>query len=392
MDAKSEHARNGLGGAAWISSFSLASRSSPICRSHSIACEPLPIAVFGFPGLGDLVRCHSLIQMIAERNPDRPIDLIARRSVVAIGAFMPQIRDTIGDDFRHNYLTMGSRLALAKKLRNRGYGSAYIIQSSFKAALVPFLARIPERIGWADEGRRPLLTRPRFGLRRLPRMVDRMCWLGVADGEEAPAKWPEPRLQVPDFHQTQLKVLRESRPKMAPVVAIAPGSSVLSKNWPVENYAAIARRCVKVGCTVWIVGSSGHRELAAAISECAPARDCLTNSVAELAVTIAAADVFIGNDSGPLHIAAAFGKPSIGVFGSHDIDSKAPINAAVSVVAPELAVAKTSTTEFHWPLLDPVVCCLDRVIEFRENACHDAARPPGGGPSPAGELKNMRCV
>ena len=225
----------------------LASRTSPICRSHSIACEPLPIAVFGFPGLGDLVRCHSLIQMIAERNPDRPIDLIARRSVVAIGAFMPQIRDTIGDDFRHNYLTMGSRLALAKKLRNRGYGSAYIIQSSFKAALVPFLARIPERIGWADEGRLPLLTRPRFGLRRLPRMVDRMCWLGVADGEEAPAKWPEPRLQVPDFHQTQLKVLRESRPKMAPVVAIAPGSSVLSKNWPVENYAAIARRCVKVG-------------------------------------------------------------------------------------------------------------------------------------------------
>ena len=336
---------------------------APTFRTDSKAIEPSPIAVFGFPGLGDLVRCHSLIQMIAERNPDRAIDLIARRSVVEIGAFMPQIRDTIGDDFQHNCLTMGARLALAKELRSKGYRTAYIIQSSFKAAIVPFLARIPERIGWADEGRLPLLTRPRFGLRRLPRMVDRTCWLGIADGEEVPARWPEPRLQVRDCHQDQFKALREGAPRLATIVAIAPGSSHLGKNWPVENYATIARRCVKAGRTVWIVGSSGQRKLAEAISECVPAYDYLTNSVTQLALTIAAADVFIGNDSGPLHIAAAFNKPSIGVFGSSDIDSKAPINAAVNVLVPELAVAKKSTTESYWPSLDPVICCLERVIE-----------------------------
>ena len=202
---------------------------TPIFRTHSIAIEPSPIAVFGFPGLGDLVRCHSLIQMIAERNPDRPIDLIARRSVVKIGAFMPQIRDTIGDDFRHNCLTMRARLALAKELRTKGYRTAYVIQSSFKAAIVPFLALIPERIGWADEGRLPLLTRPRFGLRRLPRMVDRTCWLGIADGEEVPATWPEPGCRYPTRTKLNSKRSEKARPDWHPSSQSRPAPRIRRK-------------------------------------------------------------------------------------------------------------------------------------------------------------------
>src|ERR1700740_767978 len=64
------------------------------------------IAVFGFPGLGDLVRCHSLIRMIAARYPNRPIDMVVRRSVAEIAAFMPEIRDVIEEDFKHNSLDL----------------------------------------------------------------------------------------------------------------------------------------------------------------------------------------------------------------------------------------------------------------------------------------------
>jgi lipopolysaccharide heptosyltransferase II len=322
-----------------------------------------PIAVFGFPGLGDLVRCHSLIQMIAEQYPDRPIDIIARRPAIAIAEFMPEVREAIGEDFQHNRLNPIARLALANKLRERGYGTAYVIPSSFKAALVPFLARIPERIGWSQEFRLPLLTRPRFRMRSLRRMVDRICWLGIPDGQAAPAIWPEPRLRVPASHQAEFEVLVRKAGAISPVVAIAPGSSDPKKNWPVENYAAIARRCVDAGCTVWIVGEVGHRKLAAAIGESASVRDHLTDSLMKLALNIAAADVFVGNDSGPLHIAAAFNKPSVGVFGLTDAASNAPINSVVKVAAPEFAIARKPTTETHWPSLDPVIRRLDRAID-----------------------------
>jgi heptosyltransferase II len=327
-----------------------------------------PIVVIGFPGLGDLVRCHSLIQMIAEQNPGRPIDMIAPRLTAEITEFMPDIREAIGADFQHRRLNPIARLALSNTLRKRHYGTAYIVQSSFKAALVPFLAQIPERIGWAEEFRRPLLTKPRFGMRRRSRMVDRTCWLAVNDDHDVPTSWPEPKLSVPTSLQGEFEALAEKARTMAPVVAIAPGSSDPGKNWPVENYAAIARHCIEAGCAVWIVGASEHRKLAAAIMERAPARDYLTSSLKRLALTIAAADVFVGNDSGPLHIAAAFNKPSIGVFGLTDAAINARINSVVKVAIPEFAIARKSKTEIYWPSLEPVIRRLDRWIESLRRA------------------------
>ncbi len=327
------------------------------------------IVIFGFPGLGDLVRCHSLVRMIAEQNPGRPIDLVARRPTVEIAEFMPEIRRAIGEDFRHRHLSLASRLTLSNELRKGQYGTAYLIQSSFKAALVPLLARIPERIGWAEECRLPLLSSPKFGMRRLSRMVDRTCWLGLTDDFDVPAYWPEPRLRVPLSYQAEFEELVRKAQAKTPVVAIAPGSSDKNKNWPVENYASVALRCIEAGCAVWIVGSKDHRKLAAAIMERAPARDYLADSVKRLALTIAAADIFVGNDSGPLHIAAAFDKRTIGIFGLTDSALNAPINSVVKAVIPELAIARKAKAEVHWPSLEPVFRQLDRAIDAVRMEC-----------------------
>jgi heptosyltransferase-2 len=256
-----------------------------------------------------------------------------------------------------------ARLRLAKTLRERGYSAAYVVPSSFKAALVPFFAGIPKRIGWCEEFRLPLLTHARFRMRRLERIVDRICWLGIADGESAPEVWPEPRLRVPLAHGAEFERLKQKAKTAAPVVAIAPGSSDHNKNWPVENYAAIARRCVDAGCTVWIVGAVAHRKLAAVIGDGVPVRDHLTDSLTTLTLNIAAADIFVGNDSGPLHIAAAFEKPSVGVFGLTEPSSNAPINNVVKIAVPEFAIARSPTSKIKWPSLEPVIRRLDRAIE-----------------------------
>ncbi|MEI9804942.1 MAG: lipopolysaccharide heptosyltransferase II [Pseudolabrys sp.] len=329
----------------------------------NIARTESAVAVFGFSGLGDLVRCHSLIRLIADRYPSRPIDLIVRRPMADIAAFMPEVRGAIGEDFRHSRLSPLARLKLVSELRSRDYGIAYIIPSSFKAALVPFLARIPERVGWSQEFRRPLLTRPKFRMRRLARMVDRICWLGIEEGQDPPQFWPEPRLAVPNSLRTQFDIVAASAQANAPAIAIAPGSTDTNKNWAVENFAAIARHCVDAGCTVWIVGATEHRELAAAIGQSAPVRDLLTDSLTQLALHLAAADIFVGNDSGPLHVAAAFNKPSIGVFGLTDAAFNAPINDVVKVAIPEFAIVRRSGRDVHWPTLEPVIRRLDRVIE-----------------------------
>jgi heptosyltransferase-2 len=353
----------------------------PTQRSRTIRSEDSPIVVFGFPGLGDLVRCHSLIQLIAAQNPGRPIDLVARRSVVELGEFMPEVRDAIADDFQHNRLSLVARLKLAKDLRERGYGTAYVVPSSFKAALVPFFAGIPQRIGWCEELRLPLLTHARYRMRRLERIVDRICCLGSEEGHDAPEVWPEPRLRVPEAHSAEFERLAQKAKAAAPVVAIAPGSSDDNKNWPVENYAAIARRCVDAGCTVWTVGAIAHRRLAAVIGDNAPVRDHLTDSLTTLTLNIAAADIFVGNDSGPLHIAAAFEKPSVGVFGHTEPSSNAPINNVVKVAVPEFAIARYPTSEIKWPSLEPVIRRLDRAIEAarRNYNCGSSAAGSASG-------------
>jgi heptosyltransferase-2 len=170
-------------------------------------------------------------------------------------------------------------------------------------------------------------------------------------------------LQVPlSLHDEFEKIAQKAR-QAAPVVAICPGSTDPRKNWPVRNYAEIARRCSEAGCGVWIVGATEHRYLAAEIMANAPARDHLTSSLRKLALTIAAADIFVGNDSGPLHVAAAFGKPCIGVFGLTDAALNAPINAGVKVAAPEFSIARKSIDEIHWPSIESVAGRLDGAIE-----------------------------
>lgn len=325
--------------------------------------------------------------MISERHPGRPIDIVARRSSAEIATFMPEIRDAIGETFAHNSLSPRARLALAAALRKRRYGTAYLIQSSFKSALVPFLAGIPERIGWSDEGRLALLTKPRFGLRRLPRMVDRVCRLGLADGHDRDIRWPEPRLEIPPALSAQFDALVRKARATGPVIALAPGSAHGYKNWPIANFAAIAKRCAELGWTVWLVGARRDEALAHDICKRAPAHDCFSESLTQLALTIAAADVFIGNDSGPLHLAAAFGKPCVGIFGHTDIDSKVPINAGVKAVTPDRAVAQMSRADVHWPSIERVSRCLDEVLASRPDRSYaEVALSPAAPPVKAENL------
>ena len=155
------------------------------------------IAVFCYPSLGDAVVTHSLIRMIRARFPAAPIDLVARAPGVDVAALMPEVRAGILEGGGHGRLALGERLRLAGRLREGGYGRAYVVSRGWKAALTATLAGIPERVGWFGELRWGLITDMHFADLHLPRSVDRTCSLGLAPGEARPCAWPAPRLRVP---------------------------------------------------------------------------------------------------------------------------------------------------------------------------------------------------
>jgi heptosyltransferase II len=311
--------------------------------------ETPSIVVFAFPRLGDFIMCHSLVRLLRTRFPNRPIDIVARHPGIAAARLMPEIREGIADFTVAGKISIRQRLTLASKLRNR-YQSAYIVSRAWKAGIVPLLAGIPERIGWFGEARVFIINRPRFDEKRQTGTSGRAAALGIPRGEATRIKWPEPQLIVPSEMMADWVLRNDKARGDEPVLAIAPGSSDIARAWPVERFAEVAKRHATKGWRVWVLGTAEEGYLGNAIKAVAGSSVTVMthNSVSDLACGIKAASVFLGNDSGPMHLAAALGKPCLGVFGPTD---NRPINSHVQIVAPDRAAP---WAEQHWPEVDRV--------------------------------------
>src|SRR5262249_3400371 len=186
---------------------------------------------------------------------------------------------------------------------------------TWKSALAPFLAGIPERVGFFGEFRFGLVNDLRWGERVLPRMVDRCAALALPRSASLPQSWPVPELLVP---APGLAAWRR-RLGISPaeiLVALAPGAVGPSKRWPIEAYAALARRLAQQGFFVAVVGGPDEKPLAAHIVAAAGERayDLTGPDLRNAVLALAAARAAVSNDSGLLHVAAALGAPAVGVF------------------------------------------------------------------------------
>jgi heptosyltransferase-2 len=247
--------------------------------------------------------------------------------------YMPGVRKGVVVDLPRKRLAVSEHRALAQRLRAEGYGQALIMPRTWKSALAPYLAGIPVRTGYAGEFRFGLINDVRWGERRLPRMVDRCAALALAPGESFPS-WPTPQLIVPP---DEVKGWRERLALAEPerrVIALAPGAVGPSKRWPAEHYAGLARALTAQGSAVWVTGSSAETDIAAEIRAANPAniRDLTGPDLRNAILALAAADLVISNDSGLLHVAAAIGTPSIGIFGPTSPWHWAPLNPLAGII------------------------------------------------------------
>jgi heptosyltransferase-2 len=259
--------------------------------------------------------------------------LAARGERVTVGAVpwvapvyraMPQVDAVIEFPFRHGGLQFRARRALGRELQGR-FDAAYVLPNSLKSALLPFLASIPRRVGYLGEARVGLLTHRLGNPKDKPPMV---AFYSALSGEDDLAG-DRPRLALPDA-DVAAALQKHGLPRGGYVV-MAPGAEYgPAKRWP--HFGALAAQLRQ---PVVLLGSGKEGELCEAIRAQAPrqARNLAgQTSLMEAFALVAGAGHVISNDSGLMHVAAAFGVPQVALYGSSSPLHTPPLNDRAQVV------------------------------------------------------------
>jgi len=246
---------------------------------------------------------------------------------------MRGVRHIIENPIGHRELRLRERRALAEMLRGNGYARALVLPNSFKSALIPWLARIPRRIGYIREARGILLTDARrLDSKALPRLVDRFVALAAQPGELVPTA-AAPVL-VPDAANAAEAIRVLGLATHRPVAILCPGAEYgPAKRWPAEHFITLARRFIDSGYVVWLVGSPNDRVAADPIAAAIPEvrNVCGRTDLGTAIDLLATASVVVSNDSGLMHAAAAVGRPLVALFGSSSPDYTPPLSPLARV-------------------------------------------------------------
>lgn len=309
--------------------------------------------------IGDAVMAEPLLAALARRG--ETLTVAALPSVAPVFLAMPRVREIVELPFAHGRLDLSKRRRAATSLRGR-FDVAYVLPNSVKSALVPWLARIPSRVGYHGEGRWWLLNR------RLPNPAGRPAMVGfygaLAGADFDPAARPRLVLDAAtiDAALSKAGLVRGTFWTFAAGADYGP-----AKRWPAEHYAALARALhTGDGATIVLLGSKGEAALCESIAAAAPGACRVlagTTTLLDAMALIAASRGLASNDSGLMHVAAAFNVPQVAVFGSTSPLHTPPLNdrARVLWLKDELGLG--------------CMPCFDRTCRFGHYLCLASVAP-----------------
>jgi heptosyltransferase-2 len=307
---------------------------------HNIEVEDAddtrPILIVPYVWIGDFVRGHTVVRVLKRRWPNRPVDLLVTSLCAPLVDYMPGVRSAVVWDLPRSRLALAKQWALATELRARNYRTALVMPRTWKSAIAPTLAGIPERVGFVGEVRFGLINQWRWGEKALPRFIDKNAVLALPDGAPMPPEWPVPQLDVPAEEIARWRQANELGTGAA--VALAPGSVGSSKRW--SYYPEAARLLAQKGLDVWVVGGPGEKAIAAEIAAAGGprVRDLTGTDLRNGILAMAAADAAVSNDSGLMHIAAALGTPTMGIFGPTSPYHWGPLNGLAATIQTKTVV------------------------------------------------------
>ncbi|WP_111415273.1 lipopolysaccharide heptosyltransferase II [Billgrantia lactosivorans] len=287
--------------------------------SQAAAASDTRVLVVGPSWVGDMVMAQSLLKTLKQRQPGSRIGVVAPGWSQPILERMAEVDEVARLDVGHGEFGWATRRALARQLRGR-FDTAIVLPRSWKSALVPFLARVPRRIGFTGEQRYGLLNdRRELDKLRLDQTVKRFVALGLTVDEARRGDFaiPRPQLRVDADNLAELR--RRLELSSRPAIGMMPGAEYgPAKQWPLGHFRELAGRLVAEGYEVRVLG--GPKDVAAgeaiAGGQALVHNLCGQTRLADAVDLLADCRQVVTNDSGLMHVAAAVGTRVQALYGS----------------------------------------------------------------------------
>jgi lipopolysaccharide heptosyltransferase I len=322
------------------------------------------ILLIKLSALGDVVHTIPALNKLRRRYPNARIDWLVTPGIAellrhnpAINNVIEFLRDEWSEPWRPAPYVSSARLIA--QLRSAEYDLVIDLQGQLRSAVFAFTSGSPVRIGF-DKPRPDAFT----SLSRIiPEEARKHAWKGAREGS-----WlaytdsiPLPTLDIhpverylgiapmlglddgpanfsfPIPHEAAARIddlLDDYEIAKEKIAVVAPGTVWETKQWRADAFAEVARNLLQQNLAVVLIGSQGERSLCEEIASLAPGAVSLAGktTVSELAALISRAASCVTNDSGPMHLAAALGRPAVSVFGPTDPVWAGPYRQPDSVV------------------------------------------------------------
>ena len=293
--------------------------------------------------VGDAIMALPALRAVRARFPDANIAIVARPYVADIYRGQKICDELIPYDPSATHRGLPGRGRLAQQLRAQKFDVALLLQNAFDAAWLAWRAGIPERIGYARDGRSLLLTRkvavPKLG--ETPpheqfyylELLRRVGWINSLPGESFIT------LDVAQEHRRAAEGTLSSAGARRNVLRIAIGAGASygsAKCWPPDRFATFVNLFRRhTDADVILFGTPAEQKVADAIATGikGPSISLVgKTAIADLPALLSRCQLFVGNDSGAMHVAAAVGLPVVAIFGPTDPHGTAPLTPRCTVI------------------------------------------------------------
>ena len=285
------------------------------------------ILVKGVNWIGDSLFMTPALSALRKGFPNSHISLLISPWVSEVFDGNPDVDEIIIYDERGKERTLKGKIRFIQSLRNRNFDIGIIMQPrSYRAALFVYLSGIPERIGYSYSLRDLLLTRkvefPRVPLHNIDMFLNIVLSLGVVPGRMEPYLPSSPEAEV-----WAEMFLEERGVKPGELlIGINPGAFKQSKRWPEPRYAELSDILIReFKVKVMIFQGPGEDEIVGRVVSLMREKAIIAKTgIKELAALCRRCKLFVGNDTGPMHVAVASGTPVIALFGPADPQKSRP--------------------------------------------------------------------
>jgi len=307
--------------------------------------SPARILVRAPNWIGDAVMCEPALRGLRALFPQAEITLLAKPAIAELFIAYSGIDRRLVYNDRGIHAGLSGKWTLAGLLRRHQFDLAVLFQNAFEAALLTWLAGIRRRYGYVTDGRAFLLTDPiaRPDRATLVHQVHYYWDLLKPLGLTGPPPIPALAVSVDETNAMDARLAEAGVSRDDLIIGVNPGSTYGgAKRWLPERYAEAALRvCHRIEqqqgrpVSIAILGAKGEEELGYSVAERLTVRSVVLSgrtNIRELMAVTKRCTLLLTNDTGPMHMAAAFAVPVVAVFGPTDWRTTAPYRQEASIV------------------------------------------------------------